>query len=92
MLYCPSRPYCPRDDAFFAVDEQLHPLCRDKEEGEYQLGYWSFLGVNVDIPTTLTLDSEINKSVLGLDGVLFVVKNDNDVTCIVRFYYDGDEL
>lgn len=64
----------------------------DKEEGEYQLGYWSFLGVNVDIPTSLTLDSEIDKSVLGLDGVLFVVKNDNDVTCIVRFYYDGDEL
>ena len=64
----------------------------DKEDGEYKLGYWSFLGANVDIPTTLTLDSEINKSVLGLDGVLFVVKNDNDVTCIVRFYYDGDEL
>ena len=64
----------------------------DKEEGEYKLGYWSFLGVNVDIPTSLTLDSEIDKSVLRLDGVLFVVKNDNDVTCIVRFYYDGDEL
>ena len=64
----------------------------DKEEGEYKLGYWAFLGIDADIRTTLTLDTEIHKSVLGLDGVIFVVKNDNGRTCIIRFYYDGDEL
>ena len=59
------------------------------ENGELQLGYWSFLGISDEKPSDddWELDGEIPEEALYDEKWLFKVINKKGRVCIVRFSY-----
>lgn len=60
-----------------------------REDGEYAMGYWNFLGIAEDEATDddWSLDDEIDDSILYEDKWLFRIVNGKGNVCIVKFIY-----
>lgn len=62
------------------------------ENGEWQMGYWSFLGIVDDVPEDaiiLGFNDEVEEDVLYKD-LAFAIRNNNGNICVVKFHYRRD--
>ena len=63
------------------------------EEGNWHMGYWSFLGIVDDVPADaiiLDFDDEVDEKFLYED-LAFAIRNSNGNICVVKFHYRKEE-
>lgn len=60
--------------------------------GDWHLGYWSFVGITEDSKGEIpwNLDDEVPENAIYVNDLTFVVKNNKDHICLVKFHYRRD--
>ena len=57
------------------------------KDGEIVMGYWVFVDIIKENTTSLTLDSEIEELEPMGKEYIYILKNDNGITCMIKLLY-----